>query len=123
MRKAEKPFFVANLTEQLKSASSVVLVDHTGLSVKLQQDLKKRLKESGASMNVIKNTLFKLAGRQAKVPEESLSDVSLQGPTAIVITEGDPIAPLQILARFAKEFELPHFKVGIVEGKFQEKYA
>ena len=121
MKKAEKPFFVQNLTQEIKNATSVVLIDHTGLTVAMQQDLKKRLKEVGASMSVIKNTLFKLAGKEAKVPNETLSDMVLTGPTAVVITESDPIAPLQILAKFAKEFELPRFKVGIVEGKFQEK--
>lgn len=129
MRKSEKPFFVQNLTQEIKSATSVVLIDHTGLTVAMQQDLKKRLKEVGASMSVIKNTLFKLAGKEAKVPDETLSDTILTGPTAVIITEADPIAPLQILAKFAKEFvseaglPLPRFKVGIVEGKFQEKNA
>src|SRR3989344_5256463 len=98
MKKAEKPFLVQDLTEQLKSATSVVLIDYTGLSVKMQQDLKKRLKEAGAGMSVIKNTLIKLAGKEAKMPEESLTDTVLSGPTAIIICEADPIAPLQILA-------------------------
>ena len=58
MKKAEKIKLVENLTENLKSATSVVLVDYTGLSVKKQQDLKKRLKEISASMEVVKNTLL-----------------------------------------------------------------
>ncbi|MBU0569650.1 50S ribosomal protein L10, partial [Patescibacteria group bacterium] len=38
MKKAEKTFYVENLAEEIKSASSVVLVDYTGLSVKMQQE-------------------------------------------------------------------------------------
>jgi len=121
MKKTEKPFFVANLSEQLKSATSVVLLDYTGLTVKMQQELKVKLSEVGAQMSVIKNTLFKLAGKDAKTPSETLSDSVLTGPTAIVITEEDPIAPLQILAKFAQVNEIPKFKVGIVEGNFQDK--
>ena len=127
MRKSEKPFFVANLTEQLKSATSVVLVDYTGLTVKMQQNLKKRLKEIGAEMLIVKNTLFKRAGSEAKISEDALSDTVLTGPTAMIITESDSLAPLQTLYRFAKEFvseaglPLPQFKVGLIDGKFQDR--
>lgn len=121
MKKSEKSFFVDNLTQELNSASLVVLIDHTGLSVKMQQDLKNRLKGVSAKMNIVKNTLFKLAGGKAGSPKEILEDTILSGPTAIIISEGDPIAPLQVIARFAKEFEIPNLKVGIVEGKFQNK--
>ena len=121
MRKSEKPIFVANLTEELKSATSIVLVDYTGLTVKLQQDLKRRLKEAGANLFVAKNSLFKRAAKEAKLTEEIMSDTVLAGPSAFIISTSDPIAPLQIIHKFAKEFELPNFKVGIVEGNFQSK--
>lgn len=123
MKKAEKTFFVQNLAEEIKSASSVVLVNYSGLSVKAQQDLKKRLKEVGAKMVVVKNTLFKLAADKAKLDKEILSDSVLVGPTALVITEDDSIAPLQILAKFAKEFGIPQLKVGLIESKFQDQDA
>ncbi len=121
MKKSEKSFFVANLTEELKGASSVVLVDYSGLNVKAQQDLKNKLREVGGKMLVVKNTLFKLAGEGAKVPKETLSDTALSGPTALVITEKDPIAPLQILGKFALEHDIPQLKVGVIEGSFQNK--
>lgn len=124
MKRAEKPFFVQNLKEELKSASSIVLVDYSGLNVRRQQDLKKRLREVGAKMLVVKNTLFKLAGEGAEIPKDTLSDTILAGPTALVITaEEDPIAPLQVLGKFAKEFEIPQLKVGLIEGIFQDKDA
>jgi len=121
MKKADKLIFVKDLTEELKSASSIVLVDFTGLTVKNQQGLKKRLKEIGAKMFVTKNTLFKLAGREAKIPDEALQDTVLTGPTAYIISEQDPIAPLQIIYKFATENEILGFKVGVIEGNFQDK--
>lgn len=123
MKRTEKTFFVENLTEELKSATCVVLVDYTGLSVKMQQDLKKKLKSCSAKMLIVKNTLFKLAGKSANVPNETISDSVLSGPTAIIVSEKDPIAPLQILAKFAKENDILNFKVGIIEGIFQDKDA
>lgn len=121
MKRSEKPFFIQNLTEELKSATSVVLVNYSGLNVKAQQDLKKRLREVGAKMAVVKNTLFKLAGGEAKVPKEVLIDTVLSGPTALIIAEDDPVAPLHVLGKFAQEKGIPQLKVGIVEGIFQDK--
>jgi large subunit ribosomal protein L10 len=121
MKKSEKIFFVENLSEELKSATSLVLVDYTGLSVKKQQELKKLLKAVSAKLFVAKNTLFKLAANNAKLSEEATSDSVLTGPTAFVITESDPIAPIQVLAKFAQTNEIPQFKIAIIEGKFQDK--
>jgi len=121
MRKSDKPEFVEKVSEDIKSAKSVVVVNYSGLSVKLQQDLKKRLQKVNGKMVVIKNSLFKRAGESAKLPKETLSDTVLAGPTAFVFAKEDPIAPLQVLSKFAKEFEIPSLKVGVIEGNFQDK--
>lgn len=121
--KTTKSLLVDEISEQIKLANSLVLIDHSGLSVKAQQELKNRLSEIGATMQVVKNTLFKLAGQKAKASKEILEDTVLSGPTAIVVTENDPVAPLQVLSKFAKEFEVPNLKVGVIEGKFQNKEA
>lgn len=121
MKKAEKSVFVQNLTEELKSAKSAILVDYSGLSVTNQRELKKRLKEVGARFVVVKNTLFRISSKEANLPKEIRSDTVLKGQTALVLAEADPISPLSVIAKFAKEFELPQIKVGIVEGSFADK--
>lgn len=121
MKKSEKQFFVENLIAELKSTKTFVLVDFVGLGVKLQQELKKRLKATNAKMLVVKNTLLKRAGKEAKINEDVINDTVLAGPTAIIISESDPIAPLQVLAKFTAEFASPQFKVGIIDGKFMDK--
>lgn len=129
MKKAEKVTLVENLTEELKGAKSLVLVNYSGLNVKAQQDLKKRLKEAGGQMLVVKNTLLKRAGENAGLDKNLLEDRVLQGQTALVISREDPIAPIQILGKFAKEFvsaageATPKFKVGVVEGAFEDEAA
>lgn len=123
MKKAEKIFFVENLTEELKSAKSVVLINYAGLNVKAQRELKKRLSEVGAKMVVVKNTLFKRAGGAAKIDDQLLSDSVLEGQTALIIAEADPISPLSVLGKFAKEFEVPKLKVGVIDGSFQSQEA
>ena len=123
MLKADKINLVKNLTEDLAEAKSVVLINYAGLSVKAQQELKSRLSESGSRMIVVKNTLLKRAGEAAKLDKEILEDTVLQGQTALVLSGDDAIAPIQVLGKFAKELELPKFKVGVIEGSFQDESA
>lgn len=123
MKKADKPIFVANLKKELEKASSQIFVDYAGLTVSAQRDLKKRLKQIGGKMLITKNTLLKRAGREAKMQKEAISDTILQGQTAVIVSENDSIAPLQILAKFAIEFETPKLKAGIIDNKFYDSYA
>lgn len=121
MKKTEKSIFVDNLIEELKAAKSAILVDYSGLDVKAQQELKKRLSEVDSKLMVVKNTLFRIAGEKADLPEDALEDTVLSGQTALVLSQEDPISPLSVLAKFAKEFETPQLKVGIIENSFQDK--
>ena len=123
MKKAEKVLFVDNLTKELQDAKSVVLVNYSGLTVAAQQDLKNRLKGVGSRMLIVKNTLLKRAGETAKIDKGVLEDAVLTGQTALVIADEDPVAPLSVLGKFAKEFDTPKFKVGVVEGSFQNAEA
>jgi large subunit ribosomal protein L10 len=121
MNKEDKITLVNDLQNKLKSASATVLIDYAGLSVAMQQDLQKRLKAVGAALTVTKNTFFRIAAKETNFPDEAITDTVLFGQTALIITEEDPIAPLQVLAKFTKEFEIPQMKVGIIEGVFQDK--
>lgn len=117
--KPEKKNYVSELAETLKSAKSAVFVDYSGLGVKAQQELKKALREVGGSMFVAKNTLIKLAGNEASLPKEAFTDEFLSGQTAVIISDNDPVAPIQTIGKFIKDNEVMAFKSGVVEGDFQ----
>ena len=123
MLKAQKVTLVEDLTGELKNAKSLVLVNYTGLNVKAQQELKAKLREVGGRMVVVKNTLLKRSFESAKIDNKMATDEILSGQTAIVIADEDPIAPIQALGKFAKDHELPKFKVGIVDGTFSDEAA
>lgn len=129
MKKAEKIEFAKKLQDELKNAKSVTLVNYAGLSVKAQQELKKRLTDVGGRMIVVKNTLLKIAGEAAGIDKNVLTNEILSGQTALVIADNDAVAPIQILGKFAKEFTsaageaVPKFKVGVVEGSFQDSLS
>ena len=120
LKKQEKIDLVASLGSTLSSSSCVVLVNFAGLSVSHQQNLKKELKTVGADMVVVKNTLIKRAVEEAKLDTQAVTDEVLTGQTALVVSDGDAVAPIQILGKFIKANQVPQFKVGIVEGNFQD---
>ncbi len=123
MKKQEKSVFIEKLTTKLKAAKSVSLVDFAGMGVKPQQELKKKLKEAKGHMFVAKNTLIRIAGKEANLPEELLGDTILKGQTAVVIADEDPISPIQVLGKFLIANDTARMKAGVVEGMYQNKEA
>ena len=112
MKKERKVKIVENLKEKLGKAKSWVLTDYRGLTHRQMEEIKRALKESGADFIVTKNTLLKLAtGKKEEI------DPFLTGPTAILFSYQDEIAPLGVLAKFIKNFGLPQVKVGIIGEK------
>ena len=62
MAKVElKQPIVEAISEELKGAQSVVLVDYRGLTVAQDTELRKKLREAGVTYRVYKNTMMKIA--------------------------------------------------------------
>jgi large subunit ribosomal protein L10 len=76
--------------------------------------LRRRLRESDASIRVVKNTLLKRAAEG--LPAEPLVK-DLEGPTALAYTMGDPIGTAKALTSFIREFKLLTIKGGLAEGR------
>ncbi|MBQ9690887.1 MAG: 50S ribosomal protein L10 [Eggerthellaceae bacterium] len=104
---------VAEITEQLKNASAMWVVDYRGLTVKEAQVLRRNIREAGAVMTVYKNTLVSLALKEADLP--AIDDV-LAGPSAFVFAEGDPVASAKALKDFSKSNENLTIKGGVMDG-------
>ena len=114
MAKVElKQPIVQEISENIKDAQSVVVVDYRGLTVAEDTQLRKALREAGVSYKVYKNTLVNFAIKGTDF--ESLSDV-LEGPNAFAISTTDATAPARILCKFAKEAPKLEVKGGVVEG-------
>jgi len=112
--KTEKQESVTTLTAKLKGSPSVYVTDFTGLNVARITDLRRRLRKAGGEYVVVKNTLARRALGEAKV--RGLDD-HLAGPTALVLAGADPVAAAKVLTDFAREFEKPSVRVGLVDGK------
>jgi len=118
--KAEKQEMVTALAARLRRSSTVYVTDFTGLDVAKITQLRRRLRQAGGGGGgdtdfvVVKNTLARRALAEAQV--QGL-EAHLAGPTGLVLSGADPIAAAKVLADFAKEFEKPTIKVGLVDGK------
>jgi len=112
--KAQKQETVTALATRLKRTTTLYVADFTGLDVAKMTQLRRRLRQAGTDFVVVKNTLARRALGDAQVP--GLED-HLAGPTGLVLAGADPVAAAKVLADFAREFEKPAIKVGLVDGK------
>ena len=118
MAKVElKQPIVQEISENIKDAQSVVVVDYRGLTVAEDTQLRKALREAGVSYKVYKNTLVNRA--IAGTEFESLKE-SLEGPSAFAISKDDATAPARIVANFIKKAKCCELKSGVVEGTYYD---
>ncbi|KRM86415.1 50S ribosomal protein L10 [Lacticaseibacillus thailandensis] len=111
---AEKAKVVDEVAENLKNAATVIVIDYRGLTVDQVTQLRKELRESDSKMEVVKNTYLRRAAD--KVGYEGLDEL-FTGPTAILYSETDVVAPARIGKKFAGEFETLKLKGGIIQGE------
>lgn len=108
----KKPI-VAEISENIKDAQAVVLVDYRGLTVEQDTKLRKELRDAGIIYKVYKNTMMNFAFKGTDF--EQLAD-QLEGPSAIAISKEDATAPARVIAKFAKTAPALEIKAGVVEG-------
>ncbi len=113
MARPDKAAAVAELTEDFRTANATVLTEYRGLSVTSMKQLRRAL-GSTTKYSVVKNTLTKIAAKDAGV---DLSPELLQGPSAVAFIKGDPINAAKSLRDFAKENPFLIIKGGVYEGK------
>jgi large subunit ribosomal protein L10 len=100
MPKQNKVDAVAEITADLKAADIYYFVDYRGLTFAEATELRKRLRKVDTELKVVKNTLGKIAARNAGV--DGLDEL-LAGPTAIVYVHGDPAKAAKTIQDFIRE--------------------
>jgi len=114
MNREEKAQAVEALKERFQKASVTLLAEYQGLTVSELTKLRQELRKTQSELKVLKNTLAGLAIKGSEL--EPLTKLFV-GPTAVVTTESDPVAPAKVLVKFAKEFEKAKIKGGFLSGK------
>ena len=110
----EKKKAVSEIAESLKSSCTGVIVDYKGITVEDDTKLRKELREAGCNYKVIKNTMLRLAFKEAGM--DGFDDV-LEGSTAIATNKDDYVAPSKILNKFAEDSKTFKIKSGFIDGK------
>jgi large subunit ribosomal protein L10 len=114
LNRTEKEEVIGQLHEKMAKAKAAILAEPRRLDVATVTELRRKCRDAKVDYRVVKNTL---AQRAAKgTPVEPLIE-KFVGPTALVMSYADVVAPAKILADFAKDRENFSIRSGVVEGQ------
>lgn len=114
IKKEEKAAIISELKEAFSKYQVLILSDYRGLDVESMNALRKQLREKNAEIRVVKNTLLRIASEGTDL--EQIKD-QFTGPTAVTISDVDPVFPAKVLKAFSKNNKSFQIKGGILGGK------
>ena len=114
MARPDKAAAVAELAGEFRESNGAVLTEYRGLSVAALNELRRGLGQT-ARFRIVKNTLTKIAVKDAEIDEE-VSDL-LEGPSAIAFVHGDVVEAAKGLRDFSKQNSALVIKGGVIDGK------
>lgn len=109
-----KEEIASRVSEEMKTSAAALVVEYRGLTVAQISELRKKLREQKATLEVIKNTLI---SRAATMAGYTGLDAELEGPNALVLAKEDVCGAAKVLAKFARQNEALVLKGGVVDGK------
>ena len=116
MDREQKKAEVTAIQDRFGKMASAVVTDFRGLDVESMNALRREFgKVEGTEYKVVKNTLVKLAIKDQEY-SENLSE-HLVGPTAIVWSYEDPVAPAKVVTDFQKTNEKFKIKCAVLDGE------
>jgi large subunit ribosomal protein L10 len=104
----EKKIISADYAARLNASPFFLVLDYVGLKVGPITELRKRLHRAGAKLTVVKNSLFKIAAKEAGVELGG----ALTGQLAVVTGQKDLAAAAKTIKTFKSEFDKPQIKFG-----------
>jgi large subunit ribosomal protein L10 len=116
--RAEKQIITGEYLARLNASPFFIVVSYQGLKVAHMTELRKRLKGAGAEVHVVKNTIFRIAAKEAGVAD---LNGSLVGQMAVVTGQKDISAAAKALKNFGAEFDKLKVKFGYLNNKRVEE--
>src|SRR5215469_3407331 len=116
--RAEKQILTKEYTGRLNASPFFIVVCYQGLKVAHLTELRKRLLQAGAEVHVVKNSIFRIAAKEAGVAE---LNGSLAGQMAVVTGQKDISAAAKALKNFAAEFDKLKVKFGYLNNQRVEQ--
>src|SRR5262249_35148754 len=112
--RAEKQNISAEYVARINSSPFFIVVDYQGLKVAPITELRKRLHKAGAEMHVVKNSIFRIAAKEAGVGDLG---GGLGGQLAVVTGRQDVSTTAKVLKNFASEFERPKLRFAYLQNQ------
>ncbi len=113
MPTAKKEQTIAALKERLAESKYLFFTNYAGLTVEEITKLRTELRKDGSTYAVVKNTLFaRAAGEELAKTLEAF----LAGPTGVVFSGSDPVAPAKALKDFSDQVKPLEVKAAYVDG-------
>lgn len=94
---------VENLTNKFKNSSAFYFTKYTGMNVDQAANLRMKFIDNDVDFLVSKNTLSKIAAKNAGF--DDMFDSILSGQIAIAYANSDPTSPARVIKDFSKENE------------------
>jgi large subunit ribosomal protein L10 len=115
LSKERKAAILAEYQAWLAKSEAVFLTEYKGLAVTDFDELRKRIREAGGEFHVVKNTLGKMAFKQAglDVPGEQLT-----GSTAVGLAFSDAPGVAKAISEFGKVKEAIKIKGGFLGKQY-----
>jgi large subunit ribosomal protein L10 len=112
--RAEKQYIGKEYLARLNTSPFFMVVDYRGLTVGHFSELRKRLLKAGSEIHVVKNSLFRLATKEA-----GLADLggTLAGQLAVVTGQRDISAAAKVVKTFHAEFDKPKLRFGYLNSQ------
>lgn len=105
---------VKEIGERLSAANAAIFADYRGLTVQDLWELRAALAEAETRFAVVKNTLTRLAVREAGMAD---LEAFLEGPTAVAYVAGDLVQGAKKLLEVARRLPVLEVKGGLAEGR------
>lgn len=115
---AKKQSDAEELKNKFEKSKLVILADYRGINVEDITKIRADLRKTDSEYLVAKNSTLRFAVKGTEA--EGVSEY-LEGPTAVVFSYDDYVAPAKVLYDYAKDSEFYKIKAGIMDGKVISK--
>jgi large subunit ribosomal protein L10 len=111
--RAEKQYLTKEYVARLNASPFFIVVDYKGLKVGPMTDLRKRLNKTGAEIHVVKNSVFRIAAKEAGVTD---LNGALAGQMAVITGQRDISAAAKVVKNFNAEFDKLKIQFGYLNN-------
>src|SRR5215510_8444861 len=110
----EKAFLTKEYVGRLNASPFFIVIGYQGLHVGHMTELRKRLNKAGAEVHVVKNSIFRIAAKEAGVGE---LNGALTGQIAVVTGQKDISSAAKVVKTFGSEFDRLKIRFGYLNSQ------